>query len=97
VFAVPGFATHQELALLVAAGLTPFQALQAGTTTVAAFLGASGTQGTVARGKRADLVLVDANPLARVEHASRISGVMVRGRWIGGDEIASRLKALEVP
>ncbi|HEY8549006.1 MAG TPA: amidohydrolase family protein [Vicinamibacterales bacterium] len=95
VFSVPGFATHQELAHLVAAGLTPYQALAAGTKNVAAFLETDG--GTVEQGKRADLVLLEANPLERVENASRIAGVVVGGRWIGPEEIASRLKALETP
>jgi hypothetical protein len=45
----------------------------------------------------ADLVLVDANPLERIEHASRISGVVAAGRWLDADEIARRLKALELP
>ncbi len=79
----------------MAAGLTPYQALAAGTKNVAAFLETDG--GTVEQGKRADLVLLEANPLERVENASRIAGVVVGGRWIGPEEIASRLKALETP
>lgn len=78
---VPGFASHRELAALVAAGLTPYQALRAGTANVAMFVGQDSVFGTVAQGKRADLILLDANPLADVAAAARPAGVMVRGRW----------------
>lgn len=78
---VPGFASHRELAALVAAGLTPYQALRAGTANVAMFVGQDNVFGTVAQGKRADLILLDANPLADVAAAARPAGVMVRGRW----------------
>ena len=57
---------HRELESLVAAGLTPYQALETGTRNVAVFFGTSATTGTIAVGKRADLILLDANPLADV-------------------------------
>jgi imidazolonepropionase-like amidohydrolase len=91
---VPGFAVHRELASYVAAGLTPYQALETGTTAVARFLGQEGTTGTVAVGRRADLVLLDANPLADIANFSRQAGVMVRGRWLDAGEIARRLAEL---
>jgi imidazolonepropionase-like amidohydrolase len=94
---VPGYASHRELALLVEAGLSPYQVLEASTRNVAEFFGVQAERGTVAVGKVADLVLVDANPLERIEHASRISGVVAAGRWLDADEIARRLKALELP
>ncbi len=97
VMSVPGVATHQELAHLVDAGLTPYQAIEAGTRNVAELFGAGKERGTIEAGKRADLILVEANPLERVQHASRIAGVVVGGRWLAKDEIASRLKALEIP
>jgi imidazolonepropionase-like amidohydrolase len=79
---VPGFSLHDELALLVRAGLTPYQALRAATPAPAAFLGAERELGAVAVGRRADLVLVDADPLADIANAARIDGVMLRGRWL---------------
>jgi imidazolonepropionase-like amidohydrolase len=91
---VPGFSVQRELASYVAAGLTPYQALETGTTAVARFLGREGETGTVAVGKRADLVLLDANPLADITNFGRQAGVMVRGRWLDAGEIASRLEAL---
>ena len=101
-FNVPGFALHREIALMVEAGLTPYQVLESGTRNVATYaaqdLKLDGRFGTVAVGNRADLVLLDGNPLADIGNVSRRSGVMVRGRWLasgeiqkGLDEIAARL------
>jgi imidazolonepropionase-like amidohydrolase len=78
---VPGWATHGELKALVASGLTPYRALRAGTIKVARFFGTADRTGTVAVGKNASLVLVDANPPENVANMEKITGVMVRGRW----------------
>lgn len=82
---VPGFSLHEELTLLVGAGLTPYQALRAATAAPAEFLHSDA--GTIAVGKRADLVLLDANPLADIHNTSKIAGVMLRGRWLPGSEL----------
>lgn len=87
----PGFAAHRELASLVASGLTPYQALETGTRNVAEFLGAADHTGTVEVGKRADLLLVDADPLDDVGNAQRITGVMLNGRWLPREAIEARL------
>ena len=89
VFNVPGFSLHDELQYLVAAGLTPFAALQTGTTAVAEFLGSNG--GYILSGRDADLVLLDANPLADISNTRRIHGVMLRGRWYSGAALEKRL------
>jgi imidazolonepropionase-like amidohydrolase len=81
-FVYPGFALHEELALLVEAGLTPMQALQAATLRAAEFMGKNAMQGTVEKGKVADLVLLDGDPLANIHNAGRISAVVVRGRLL---------------
>lgn len=94
VFNVPGFSIHEELAELVQAGLTPYEALVTGTHNVAVFFGAADEYGTVEVGKIADLVLVDGNPLEDVGNVQRRSGVMVRGRWLSGAEIEERLQAM---
>jgi imidazolonepropionase-like amidohydrolase len=83
---VPGFSAHRELEALVAAGLTPYQALRTGTVSVARFLDEEGRSGTVRAGARADLLLLDANPLQNVANSLRINGVVVNGRWIGPAE-----------
>lgn len=89
VFNVPGFATHRELDVLVAAGLTPYEALRTGTTAVAEFLGSN--TGIVAVGREADLMLLNANPLADIRHSHRIHGVMLRGTWYSAAALERRL------
>jgi len=78
---MPGFSIHRELLNLIEAGLTPYEAIKAGTSDAAAFFGVD-TFGTVTLGKRADLVLLAGNPLEDVSHAKNIAGVMVRGQWL---------------
>lgn len=77
-----GFAIHDELRLFVEAGLTPYEAIRAGTSDAAEFLGAAGEFGRVAEGLRADLILVEGDPLASVANVARRTGVMLRGRWL---------------
>jgi imidazolonepropionase-like amidohydrolase len=79
---MPGAGVHRELAALVAAGLTPYQALAAATRNVAALLGTLDSAGTVAVGRRADLVLLEGNPLVDIQATRRAAGVMVAGRWL---------------
>ncbi len=79
---VGGFSLHEELALLVDAGLTPEEALTSATRLPAEWLGVQGDRGTIEPGKRADLVLLDANPLTDISNAQEIAGVMLNGRWI---------------
>ena len=91
VFNVPGFSLHDELEYLVAAGLTPFEALATGTTAAAKFLETNA--GSVAVGREADLVLLDSNPLIDISNTRRIHGVMLRGTWYS----AAELKVLLAP
>lgn len=94
---VPGFSTHDELADLVAAGLTPFEALRAATANAAEFLAVAGQRGVVAVGQNADLLLLDANPLERITNSRRIAGVMLRGRWLSRADIDTILARLASP
>ena len=89
-FNVPGFSTHRELDALVAAGLTPYEALRTGTVEVANFLDSNG--GVIAKGKDADLILLDANPLENIYNSNRIHGVMLRGKWFPSSELDVRLE-----
>ncbi len=91
---VPGFSLHQELEELVAAKLSPYQALRAATLAPAQFLHAETEVGTIAVGRRADLVLVDGNPLVDITNTARIAGVMLRGRWLPAAELAAAREAV---
>lgn len=79
-FNYPGIALHDELGLFVRYGLTPLQALQAATINGARFLGKDDLHGTLAPGKAADLVLVDADPLEDIAALRRIDTVILRGQ-----------------
>ena len=79
-FCFPGFSLHEELALLVIAGLTPVEALRSATLNPAKFLGLDKTLGTIEEGKIADLVLLGANPLEDIRNTQRIKAVVSNGR-----------------
>ncbi|MFD4628379.1 amidohydrolase family protein [Streptomyces sp. NPDC058284] len=93
-YLVPGFALHDELALLVSAGLTPADALRSATRDAARVLGLPAV-GTVARGHAADLLVLDADPLRDIRNTRRIHGVVVDGRWIPPEERRRLLAAVE--
>jgi hypothetical protein len=93
--AIPGLSAHQELAWLVASGLTPYQALRAGTSAAGEFQYGPQGPGTIAVGRPADLVLLSANPLEDVAYARRIEGVCIGGRWINKGELDVRMKKLQ--
>lgn len=78
---IPGFSLHQEFALLAASGLSPLDILQMTTMNGAEFLNRQSTMGTVESGKNADLVLLDANPVTDVSNLSKISGVVLKGKY----------------
>jgi hypothetical protein len=79
-FVYPGFSLHDELKLLVKSGLTPLEALQTATYNPAEFFGMQSSLGTVEKGKIADLVLLDANPLQDISNSRRIAAVIANGR-----------------
>lgn len=81
-YVFPGFSLHEELVLLVKAGLTPMEALAAATQNPAEFLGRLDSQGTIAVGKNADLVLLDANPLDDIRNTQKIRAVILRGKLL---------------
>ncbi|HLL14389.1 MAG TPA: amidohydrolase family protein [Pyrinomonadaceae bacterium] len=89
---VPGFSEHEELRQLLDIGFTPFEALRAATRYPGEFLTKTGEFGTVAVGKRADLLLLDGNPLRDIGSVSRPLGVMARGRWMPQAELRRMLE-----
>jgi imidazolonepropionase-like amidohydrolase len=80
-YVLPGFSLHDELSAFVKAGFTPLEALRTATLLPARYLGATDSLGTVAAGKLADLVLLDADPLADIGNTTRIRAVIANGRF----------------
>jgi hypothetical protein len=105
-FCFPGFSLHDELALLVGAGLTPLEAIQAATRSAADYLGILDSFGTVEKGKTADLVVLDANPLYDIRNTRKIAAVILGGRYfpkaslekmLADAEAVARLKSISEP
>ena len=92
IFSVPGFSIHREMKLYTEIGMKPYDVLAAGTKIVGEFL--RGDFGTIELGQRADLLLLEANPLEDVAHVSKRVGVMVNGEFITEDAIQERLKEI---
>jgi imidazolonepropionase-like amidohydrolase len=92
-----GFSLHDELKLLVEAGLTPLEALQAATITPAQFLGIADSAGSIEAGKWADLVLLDQNPLEDINHTRLISAVVIDGKWLDKQTLQSMVKTYPAP
>lgn len=90
-FSVPGFSVQREMETWAAAGISAYKILQAGTTSVARYLHDEANSGTVSVGKRADLLLLNANPLQDIRNLGQKSGVMVNGRWLPWADIEKRL------
>jgi imidazolonepropionase-like amidohydrolase len=84
-----GDALHSELELLVEAGLSPLEALQAASRDAAAAMGVSRDVGTVEAGKVADLVLLEADPLAKISNARKVSGVILHGQLFSKEELSA--------
>ena len=89
-----GFSLHDELDLFVESGLTPYQALSATTRVPSEVMGDPDEWGTIEVGKRADMVLLNTNPLENISHTRDIAGVMVRGRWLPQTELQGMLDEL---
>lgn len=90
---IPGFSLHEELGYFVKAGLSPYDAIRAGTSDAARFLHRENEFGTVAVGQRADLLLLTANPLESVGNVAKRVGLMLRGDWLSEGELQIKLKS----
>jgi imidazolonepropionase-like amidohydrolase len=95
VYIFPGFSLHEELQRFVAAGFTPLEALQTATINPAKFFGMEEQNGTIERGKFADMVLLDANPLADIGNTQKIAAVFFNGRCFSRAELAKLLTKVE--
>jgi hypothetical protein len=94
-FCYPGFSLHDELGLLVQAGLSPMEALQSATRNPARFMGREKDLGTIEPGKLADLVLLDANPLEDIANTRKIAAVVQGGRPFSRDALDEMLAKIE--
>jgi imidazolonepropionase-like amidohydrolase len=94
-FCFPGFSLHDELTLLVDAGLTPMESLQSATSNAAIFAGKADSLGTIEKGKIADLVLLDANPLDQIANTRRIAAVVVGGELFDRPRLDAMLVSME--
>jgi len=91
---VPGFSLHDELETMADVGLSPYDVLRTSTYNPALYLGELEEFGTVEAGKRADLVLLEANPLEDITNTRQIAGTMVRGRWYSRADLDLMLEAV---
>ncbi len=94
-FSVPGFSLHRELERMVDAGMSNYAILDSGTRAVGEYYAHKDNFGTISEGARADLLLVDGNPLDDLAHLKELSGVMVRGNWLSRADIQARLESIE--
>jgi imidazolonepropionase-like amidohydrolase len=95
VYIFPGFSLHEELQRFVAAGFTPLEALQTATLNPAQFFGMQEQLGTIEKGKIADLVFLDGNPLDDIRNTQKVSGVILNGRFYSRSDLQKILQGVE--
>ena len=93
-FNVPGFSIHHEMRRMADAGISNYEILKSGTANVGQYFKSQDDFGTIAVGKRADLILMNANPLQNLANTEKRSGVMIRGRWLPETAIQARLRQI---
>jgi imidazolonepropionase-like amidohydrolase len=94
-FSLPGFSLPREMLFMRDAGMSNYEILKSGTANPGQYFAKQDSFGTIETGKRADLVLLNANPLADIRNVSKIEGVMVRGKWFSRTDLDERLFAIE--
>ena len=94
-YVIPGWSLHEELENLVKAGLTPLDALRMATINAARWRGADSAEGTVEKGKVADLVLLRSNPLEAISHTREIESVFTQGKYYSRSTLDSMLRQVE--
>jgi imidazolonepropionase-like amidohydrolase len=94
-FSVPGFSLHRELLRMRDAGMSNYEILKSGTANVGEYFKNTDSFGTIETGKRADLVLLNGNPLDDIGNVGKIAGVMSRGKWMSRADLDAGLKKIE--
>ena len=95
VYIFPGFSLHEELQRFVAAGFTPLEALQTATLNPAHFFQMEDQFGAIEKGKIADLVFLDANPLEDIRNTEKVSGVILNGKFLSKADLQKVLQRVE--
>ena len=93
-YSVPGFSIHREMSLMLEAGMSPYEIILTATRSAGEYYKNRSQFGTVAVGKRADLILINDNPLKNISNVAKREGVMVRGRWLTEKEMQKRLESI---
>ncbi|MCM4158601.1 amidohydrolase family protein [Antarcticibacterium flavum] len=94
-FNVPGFSIHHELEMMVNSGLSPYEVLVTGTKNAAEYFATPEEFGTIQPGRRADLILLNSNPIEDISNVKDRAGVMVRGEWYPEEKISEKLQEIE--
>jgi len=94
-YCFPGFSVHDELELFVQAGFTPLEALQTATLNPAKYLGLTSSLGTIEKGKIADFILLEANPLENVSNTRKIAAVVANGKYLPKESLQTMLETVE--
>ncbi|UOQ69724.1 amidohydrolase family protein [Hymenobacter volaticus] len=92
---IVGFSLHREFALLQSTGMRPYNILLASTVTPARYLNTIATEGTIAVGKNANLVLLEKNPLKNISNTTSIAGVLLQGQWFNRKQLEQLLTEVE--
>ena len=95
VFNVPGFSIHNEIHSMNEAGMNPYEILTTGSVNIAKYFEREGEFGQIKKGAAADFVLVEGNPLEKLDNLRNVNGVMVRGEWIPKNKLQAELKRIE--
>lgn len=93
-FSVPGFSVHHEMTSMLGVGLTPYQIILTATRNAGEYHKSKARFGTITVGSRADLLLINGNPLKDLSNVSKRTGVMLRGQWLDEGEIQKRLASI---
>jgi imidazolonepropionase-like amidohydrolase len=91
--AIPGYSLHSELEFLVRAGLSPLEAIESATVRPAEYFSLKDERGSIDVGKKADMVLLDANPLDDINNTKKISAVVTKGRMLTSDDLEALVQA----
>jgi hypothetical protein len=94
-FIIPGYSYHEEIKIFAHAGISPYNILRAASYNAAAFFNQTDQWGSIQKGKRADLILLNSNPLVNISAIENIEGITVKGKWISTKEIEQRLRDLK--